>query len=153
MLGSQPNSQDEVIRAQVLEALDVVETFQAAVEAAGESLGSPSQPVPPMDRLEAGLTQYPTDTTGNYFESVDIWNGTIVVEFGHEANVYIQGEMLGFTPYESADGTIVWRCGYAHYPQGTSLMGTMAGTGPVSSYFVPSPGLREGYLPQACRTW
>lgn len=150
ILRTQPNGIDEVIRAQVLEAFAVVETFKQVVEDVGVTLGTTLEPVPPVNRLEAGLTQYPDDTVGNYFDSVDIIDGVIVVTYGNEANNNIAGEILSFTPYESVDGTIVWRCGSAPYPFGTSLMGTAAG-GTTAAYIAPSYGMYDRYLPYECR--
>ncbi len=150
ILRLQPGSQDDVIQAQVLEPFDVVETIQDAVEVAGATLGSSNQPIPPINRTEAGLTAFGTDTVGLYFYSVDVYNGTIVITYGNQASLRISGETLSLTPYESADGTIVWRCGLAPYPAGTVLMGTSAGS-VVASYVAPSPGMLAKYLPPNCR--
>jgi len=150
MLASQPNSQDVVIRAQVLEAFDAVETIQDAIEVAGVVLGSQNMPVPPADRSETGLSAFATDTVGLYFNSVAIWNGSIIVTYGNEANPLIFAETLSFTPYESVDGSIVWRCGNAPYPAGTWLMGTSSGV-LTATYIAPSAGMLSRYLPPQCR--
>jgi len=150
MLASMPNTQDNVIRAQVLEAFDAVETIQNAIEVAGVALGSQNMPVPPADRTEAGLTAFATDTVGLYFYSVAVWNGTIIVTYGNQASPLIASETLSFTPYESVDGTIVWRCGSATYPAGTVLMGTSSSV-VVSTYIAPSAGMLAKYLPPQCR--
>lgn len=150
ILKTQSGSPDEVIRAQILEAFDVVETMQDAIEAAGAALGSPTMPTPPMDRAQAGLTIAPTDTLGNYFNSVNIVFGTVTVTYGNEANNFIRGESLSFTPYESPDGTIVWRCGDAVAPANAQLMGTLAG-GNTAVYIPPSAGMLPKYRPPYCR--
>jgi type IV pilus assembly protein PilA len=149
ILTAQPPPND-VIRAQVLESFDVVETIQEAVEVAGAALGSPNQPRPPVDRTEAGLSAFPTDTVGHYFVSVGVWNGVITVTYGSEARPQLSTETLSWTPYESVDGTIVWRCGLAPMPAGTQLMGT-ASNGGAASYVAPSAGMLPTYLPSACR--
>lgn len=149
ILQSQGNP-DEVIRAQVLEPFDVAETIKNAVEAAGVALGSPTAPTPPANRIEAGLTCCAHDTTGRHFHSVGITNGTITITYGNEANLMIQGETLSFTPYESVDGTIIWRCGMGPSPAGASLMGTYA-SGVVATYEPPSSGMLPKYLPHHCR--
>jgi type IV pilus assembly protein PilA len=149
ILTAQPPPND-VTRAQVLEPFDVVETLQHAVEIAGAALGSPNQPRPPVDRTEAGLTAIPTDTVGHYFVSVGVWNGVITVTYGSEAKPQLAYETLSWTPYESVDGTIVWRCGLAPMPEGTQLMGT-ASNGGAASYVAPSAGMLPTYLPSACR--
>jgi hypothetical protein len=62
----------------------------------------------------------------------------------------IQSETLSITPYESVDGTIIWRCGVAPTPSQTSPMGTYAG-GIMASYVAPSAGMLPKYLPHQCR--
>jgi hypothetical protein len=140
---------DEVIRAQVLEVFDVLETIQDAVEAAGAALGSPSAPVPPQNRVEAGLTQYSDDTRGIYFSDVEILDGTIVVHYYGAANESIRGMNLAFQPYESGDGTIAWRCGNAPAPSGNP-MGSAAGW-PVSPPSSSITSVEHRFLPHACR--
>jgi type IV pilus assembly protein PilA len=149
ILTTQPPPND-LTRAQVLEPFDVVETIQEAVEIAGVALGSSNQPRPPVDRTEAGLSAFPTDTVGHYFVSVGVWNGVITVTYGSEARPQLAYETLSWTPYESVDGTIVWRCGLAPMPEGTQLMGTASGGG-ATSYVPPSSGMLPTYLPSACR--
>ncbi len=151
ILKSYPGSSDDVIRAQVLEPFKVVQNFQAAVEAAGVALGSSTAPQPPIDRTEAGLTAQETDTQGRYFESIDIVNGTITVRYGNNAHPAIANETISWTPYESADGTIVWRCGYASAPPGSSLMGVSNAGGAIAAYIAPSANLDPRYFPYECR--
>jgi hypothetical protein len=105
---------------------------------------------PPADRTEAGLSAFAIDTVGRYLYSVAVWNGTIIVTYGNQANSLIDSETLSFTPYQSVDGTIVWRCGNAPYPAGTALMGTSSGV-LTAAYIAPSAGMRTKYLPPQCR--
>lgn len=147
ILQSQSGSSDEIIRAQVLEPFEVVAAIQDAVEAAGIALGAPGQPQAPTDRSETGLTPDDTDTQGRYFESVDIINGTIEVRYGNEVHPLLDGNEMYWTPYETNDGTIVWRCGYADYLAGTYPMGTAYG-GNTAAYWTPS--VPERYLPFDC---
>ncbi len=151
ILKTYPGSSDDVIRTQVLEPFKVVQNFQAAVEAAGVALGSPTAPQPPIDRTEAGLTAQETDTQGRYFESIDIVNGTITVRYGNDAHPAIVNETISWTPYESADGTIVWRCGYAFAPPGISLMGVSNAGGAIAAYIAPTANLDPRYFPYECR--
>lgn len=137
-----------MILAQVLEPFEVLETIKDAVETAGAALGSPAEPQPPIDRAQAGLTSQGTDTVGRYFSRVDISNGVITVRYGNDAHPLIDSRTLTLTPYESADGTIVWRCGNAPYPPGTQLMGTSAGV-VVAAYAAPT--LINSHLPYDCR--
>jgi type IV pilus assembly protein PilA len=145
-----PAGSDDTIKAQILEPFGVVASFQAAVEAAGVTLGSASQPVAPVDRMEAGLSPNAQDTVGHYFESIEIDNGVITVTYGNEINSIIQyfGGQLSWTPYESVDGTIVWVCGDAQPVVGTQLMGTASG-GNTPGY--NNSSVDHKYLPPQCR--
>jgi hypothetical protein len=147
---TQPSSAaNDVISMQVLEPFDVIETFKDAVETAGAAAGSPSEPVPPADRLGAGLTPDYTDTFGHYFSSVAIANGTITVTYNTtETNPAIRGDTITWTPYETPDGTIIWRCGNQLHPAGAQLMGSTSAVR-VAAYTAPTmPNL---YLPNDCR--
>jgi len=140
---------DNVIRAQVLEPFAIVETVKAAVAPAGVALGSPSQPRPPMNRSQAGMTNNATDTSGRYFTSVGIQNGTITVTYNNaETHPNYRGDTMTWTPYETPDGTIVWRCGNAPQPSGTMPMGWSDQT-VVAAYSAPT--MPSIYLPSDCR--
>jgi hypothetical protein len=80
---------------------------------------------------------------------VAVVNGVIIVTYGNEANVQITGagaNTLTLTPYESADLSVLWRCGLAPAPAGAALLGTSAGN--ATAYV--APGLLPQYLPAAC---
>jgi len=133
-----------VIRAQIETALQIVPVFQDAVVDHFQQTGSP-----PFDRTQAGLTPPPVDTTTNYISSVEILNGTIIVTYGNEAHSLIQGGKLTFTPYETPDMTVVWRCGNDPAPPFTSLLGTNSGAA-VAVYQAPT--IPNQFLPQPCIT-
>lgn len=140
---------NDLIMQQVLEPFDVVETFKDAVETVGAADGTPSQPIPPLDRLGAGLTPIATDTSGRYFTSVAIFNGVIIVTYDNpETHPNIRFRTMTWTPYETPDGTIVWRCGNSPAPPGTALMGTSAAIR-VAAYTAPT--VVNTYLPTDCR--
>ncbi|MGI9341255.1 MAG: pilin [Gammaproteobacteria bacterium] len=139
----------ELIRQQVLEPFGVVETFKDAVETVGAADGTPTQPIPPMDRMGAGFTQSSTDTSGRYFDRVSIVNGVIIVTYNNiETHSNLRGGTMTWTPYETPDGTIVWRCGNSFAPPGTVPMGTVAAVR-VAAYIAPT--VVNQYLPTDCR--
>jgi type IV pilus assembly protein PilA len=138
-----PAYQSFVIRAQVAEGINMVAFGKASIADAFLDSGEA-----PATRVSAGLTLEPTDTNGKYVESVNIDNGVLVVVFGHEANVQIQGLTVTLTPYETREMGVVWSCGAATAPSGLNLLGT-AGGGNRAVYRPPTVPLQ--FLPATCR--
>ena len=93
-----PAYQNYTVRAQVAEGLSIAAMRKTAVADAFANHG-----VAPLNRLEAGMTANPTDTSGKYVQSVDVQSGVLVITFGGEANVAIAGLTVTLTPYESTD--------------------------------------------------
>jgi hypothetical protein len=118
--------------AQVRTALDLLPEFQQAVARHFWETGEA-----PANRTEAHLTATGNDTNTNYISSVNIFNGTIVVTFGNYADALITTKTLTFTPYETPDLTIIWRCGAEPQPINTALLGT-AGGGTTAAYVTPT---------------
>lgn len=133
--------QTYTVRAQVAEALNFAAGAKVPIVDAFNESG-----IPPADRAAAGMTPAPTDTQGNYVSQVAVANGRIDMVFGNNVHQDIFGDSLSVTPYETAGGNIVWRCGAAPIPTGTS---EMSGGGVTSVHMPPTVALR--YLPGACR--
>ena len=140
-----PAYQDYTIRAQVSEGMTLAAAAKAAVAEAFLNDGEA-----PADRDAAGMSATAADTSGKYVESVAVANGTITITYGNEANAAIDGETISLTPYETDDGSVVWRCGHAAAPTGLAVMGTDGG-GNTSAYVAPSAGMEERFVPAACR--
>jgi type IV pilus assembly protein PilA len=140
-----PAYQTYTVRAQVAEGLNMAAHAKAPVADAFVNRGQA-----PTNRLQAGLTANDTDSASKYVQAVDINNGVIVIEFGHDANAAINGLTLTLTPYETNDRSVVWRCGTAPVPGGGTLatMGT-AGGGIAATYIAPT--VPSDYLPASCR--
>jgi type IV pilus assembly protein PilA len=143
-----PAYQDYTIRAQVSEGMSLAAAAKTAVAESFLNTGEA-----PVDRTAAGMTPTLTDTAGKYVESVDVDNGNLIITYGNEANQQINGESLELTPYETADLSVVWRCGAAPVPAGApNTMGT-SGMG-VSAAYTNGGTLAATYpqyLPSACR--
>ena len=140
-----PAYQDYTIRSQVTEGIGLASIAQAAV--AEEFL---TEGLPPTDRADAGLSADATDTSGRYVSSVEIANGVLTVTYDNNANPRITAagtNTLTFTPYESADLSLLWRCGTAPAPAGAELLGTAAGM--ATAYVAPT--LPAQFMPAACR--
>jgi len=140
--------QTYIIRAQVTEGITLAGNVKTPVVDAYLFSGQP-----PADRGEAGLSPNAGDTQGNYVSGLEVIDGRIDASFGNNANAIIQNATLSLTPYETSDGSVVWRCGAAAVPTdsgGSNLspLGTRSG-GPASAYAASTVPAR--YLPANCR--
>ena len=145
-----PAYQDYTIRAQVSEGMTLAAAAKAAVAETFLNTGEA-----PVNRTIAGMSAAATDTSGKYVSSVLVTNGTITVAYGNEVNSIIDTETISLTPYETADQSVVWRCGYAAAPlNGTTALNVMgtAGGGNTSAYVAPTTGgMDQRFVPAACR--
>jgi type IV pilus assembly protein PilA len=137
-----PAYQNYTVRAQVAEGINMTAFAKARIADAFLNDGEA-----PADRLAAGLTANPADTSGKYVSALDVDNGVLVITFGNEANAAISGLDLTVTPYETPERGIVWRCGTAPAPTAT-LLGASSG-GNTSTYTAPT--VLDRYLPAPCR--
>ncbi len=133
--------QTYTVRAQVAEALNFAAGAMVPIVDAFKESG-----IPPADRAAAGMTPLPTDTQGNYVSQIAVTNGRLEMTFGNNVHPDIFGDTLSVTPYQTADGNVIWRCGAAPVPAGTS---ELAGGGVTATHLAPTIELR--YLPGTCR--
>ena len=138
-----PAYQNYSIRAQVAEGINLAAAMRSAVATTFLDRGEA-----PADRSEAGLSPNATDSQGVYVSSIELTDGVIIVEYGNNASALIAGLTVTLTPYETADFTIVWRCGYAAEPTGLEELGTANG-GNAAVYLDPTVPLQ--YVPSSCR--
>jgi type IV pilus assembly protein PilA len=138
-----PAYQSYTIRAQVSEGLQLAAAAKAPVATSYIDDGRA-----PVDRLDAGLSADPADSTGSYVSSINVTNGVLVITYGHASNALIAGRTLTLTPYQTPDRTVVWRCGASSAPAGTLELGT--GSASVAVYIAPT--IPEQYLPPNCRS-
>ncbi len=130
--------QTYTVRAQIAEGHNMAAGAKSPVAEAYTLDG-----VAPANRLAAGMSPNPTDTRGNYVGAVDIIDGRIEVTMsGPRAHQDIQGRHFSLTPLVMvAGGTIIWQCGAAAAPAGSSPIG--------DPHLAPTVDSR--YLPSACR--
>ena len=133
--------QTYTVRAQVAEGLNMAAGAKAPIVDSYNVTGRPAS-----DRVSAGMTPLPTDTQGKFVGEVDIVNGRVDITFGNDAHQDIFGETLSVTPYMTAGGSIVWRCGSAPIPAGST---ELTGGGVTSAHQAPT--LDPRYLPSTCR--
>ena len=124
--------QTYTVRAQVTEGLSLITSAKVPIVEKYLSTGEA-----PANRFEAGLTADATDTFGNYVESVEAEDGRLGVTFGNRANAMIASSVLYLTPYETPEGSVIWRCGDHAQPSGPggplATLGTNGG-GNAASY-------------------
>ena len=136
-----PAYQDYTIRSQVTEGLNLaggVET--AAAEYYANHGGWPTA----LQGTAAGDLGFTADPAGKYATDVT-WTSAvgIVATFGGQANATINGNTLIIAPATSANGDVVWVCGLAALPSGTTA---------ASGYAIPTgTTLLPKYLPSACK--
>lgn len=148
--------EEAYVRAQVLEPFDVIEIIKDAVEVSGAAEAAAADDyvrgtIAPADLSGLGLTPdiLETSISGRYFTRVEVVNGTITVTYDQpDTHENIKGRTMTFTPYQTRDGAIAWRCGNAAAPAGAVLMGTLA---PVRVAAYVAPTISDSYLPEECR--
>ena len=133
--------QTYTVRAQVAEALNMAASVEAPIVDAYTITGMPA-----ADRAAAGMTPLATDTQGKFVSQVNVLNGRVDITFGNDVHQDIFGDTISTTPYMSADGTIIWRCGAAPAPVDGVLL---AGGGITSAHKASTIDSR--YLPSSCR--
>ena len=138
-----PAYQTYTIRAQLAEGLQLAAAAKGPIVTSFLDHGQV-----PANRAAAGLSANAADSSGNYVASIDVTNGVIVIAYGNSASAVVTGLTLTLTPYESPDGSVVWRCGTSAVPAGLNPLGT-AGGGNASVYLAPTAPTR--YMPSTCR--
>ncbi len=131
-----PAYQDYTIRAQVSEGLAQAAGVRSAVQLQYLETGTV-----PADRAAAGLPDELPRFGATYLEGIDVADGQIVIRFGSSAHSQIAGQTLALTPYEAADGSVSWVCGYAEPDASLEAIGTSE----------PNTTIMPPYLPSACR--
>ena len=134
--------QTYTVRAQVAEAITMATGAKAPIVDAYNMTGSP-----PLDREAAGMTPLATDTQGKFVSQVNVFEGRVDITFGNDVHQDIFGDTLSVTPYLSAGGSIIWRCGAAPVPANT--VSPLTGGGVTSAHQAPTLDVR--YLPSTCR--
>ena len=129
--------QTYTVRAQVSEGISMASGAKVPIADAYTTNGTA-----PADRPAAGMSPDPNDTRGNYVSGIDITNGRVDITYGVNSHPDIAGDTLSLTPYETASGTISWRCGAAPAPAGNLIVGG-------DDHQAPTVDTR--YLPAVCR--
>lgn len=132
-----------LVRTEIVESLAFAKYAQDQVTRAFRRTGTP-----PADRTAAGLSGGGPDTAGRYVAETRVSHGRIDLVFGSAADGALEGRTLSLTPFETADGEVVWICGTNTPGVGLKPLGFASG-GPLA---VQAPTTIEPrYLPPFCR--
>jgi len=131
-----PAYQDYTVRSQVTEGLNLASDLKAGVAESFAQMGTW-----PANNNSLGITQ---TKSGKYVSSVTVGTGSITITYGGvQANANINGKTLVLEPRTSANGDVIWNCGFKA-PVGS----TLAATGSAGS----ASTITAKYLPNACRS-
>ena len=133
-----PAYQNYTIRAQVTEGLSLAAGWKTAVAEFYNQYGT--WPTGASTTGSSTTIVAAGSTTGKYVSGIAIGTGgAVVVTYGGtQANTNISTKTLALNPGLSANNDVVWVCGAAATPTGTTISGTGATTVPAQ------------YLPTAC---
>jgi type IV pilus assembly protein PilA len=127
-----PAYQDYTIRTQVSEGLNLAAEAKSAISEFTSARGRL-----PDTAASAGVAQAGS-ITGQYVTQVAVGNsGVITVTYGNRANSAISTSTLALSPGRNASGGVVWICGNAPVPSGTTANAN-AGTTSVNNKYLPS---------------
>ena len=123
-----PAYQNYTIRAQVTEGLTLADGWKTAIAEYYANTGNwPS----------VGNLTGTTNSIGKYESSVTVKSsGVIEIVYGGQANAKLSGEILDLVPYTNANNDVLWQCGNATAPSGTSSGGSNASN--VSAQYLPT---------------
>jgi type IV pilus assembly protein PilA len=142
-----PAYQDYTIRSQVSEGLTLSADIKAGVAEYMAQTGAW-----PADLQEAGIASAgATDAkAARYVEFVNVDDGTIQLTYGKDVNSKIDGARLDLQPMVNANGDVVWVCGSAIDPVGSSADPDQGGPAPSST--AGATTLADKHLPASCRS-
>ncbi len=143
-----PAWQDYTVRTQVTEGLKLAADYKGRVQAHVDENGLwPASETDLADRksLEEAIKG------SRYVESIEIWNGTIVIAYGSQANPRIRDHLLSLRPFVTGDGGLVWQCGNALVEDEEAMEPKPAGVGATDSD-IGVTSVIDRYLPARCRS-
>jgi type IV pilus assembly protein PilA len=141
-----PAYQNYTIRAQVTEGLNLADGWKTQVSEFFTQNGQYPVSTTNAPAAASNTVMFVTGATiGKYVSAIAVAKGAITVTYsnagGFVASKKISGNTLSLTPYNNANGDIVWVCGLATQPPGAVLDASAA----AGATNVPTQ-----YLPSAC---
>lgn len=126
-----PAYQDYTIRSQVTEGLNLAGRVKAEVA----EFYATNHRWPEKSDMTGG------PVSGKYVASVEVYEGSVVITYGNQANAKLRDQRLALTPALDMSDNVRWICGNGKVHPGEHMA-----EGPSGS------DLPEKYLPSACRT-
>lgn len=143
-----PAYHDYTIRSQVVEGIQLAADYKAGVEAYLDDNGRwPESEADLADR--ASLEQ--SVAGSRTVDSIEVWNGTVVIAYGPKANPRIREHLVSLRPFVTDEGRVVWQCGNASLEDSIGVEARPKGEGATDSD-VGVTSVVDRYLPSACRT-
>ena len=143
-----PAYQDYTVRSQVSEGLKLAAAYKTGVQEfmAGHGRWPESAAdLPERSSLEQAIAD------SRYVESIEIWNGTIVIAYGRKSNSRIRDHLVSLRPFVAKDGHLVWQCGNAVIEDEAAIETKSAGKAMAKSD-VGVTSVVDRYLPASCRS-
>ena len=123
-----PAYQNYTIRAQITEGLTLADGWKTAIAEYYANTGN----WPVVTNLTGTCV-----SVGKYESAITVTTGGVVlITYGNQANVKVSGCTLSLVPFTDANNDVLWQCGTAIAPAGTSSGGAVATT--VSPQYLPT---------------
>ena len=135
------------LRCEVAEGLSLGSRYKQGVEDYVKANGrwpadlADIRSAPALQRRVAG---------SRFVESIEIWDGTIVIAYGRDAHRTIRDRLVSLRPYRLADGSIVWQCGNSSAAGGLAVDALDLDPGMAESS-IGITSLVDRELPRDCR--
>jgi uncharacterized RDD family membrane protein YckC/Tfp pilus assembly major pilin PilA len=129
-----PAYQNYTIRAQVTEGLMLAEPYKAAVSRA---IASGTRPA----GISSDSLQITAASSGTYVDIIKVVAGAVAIKYGKSANTLIRDHVLVIYPALDGNQSVVWICGRAAVPGGTT---------PTIKDAARYTNVGDAYLPSAC---
>jgi type IV pilus assembly protein PilA len=132
-----PAYQDYTIRSQVTEGLNLASDLKAGIAEVYAGTGDFTG----IGLAQVGISGASTTKSGKYVSGINVVDGVITITYtGDQANAKLAATPdLTLRPGTNANGDVVWICGRAAVPTGTTVTGADATT------------VVAKYLPATCR--
>jgi type IV pilus assembly protein PilA len=134
-----PAYQNYTIRAQVTEGLSLADGWKTSIAEFYAQQGSFPTSCSATGNAAGGVMVCAGATTGKYVSSVNIGTGAgeILITYGLQANSKISNAALAIRPGLSLNNDVIWVCGQAGTPSGTSAVTGAIGDTTVSVQYLP----------------
>ena len=147
-----PAYNDYITRSQVTEGLSIASGIKTQVAEFHANRGEWPVDVTDLPEAVEGVANVVTNYSGKYVDQVTVTNGTIIIQYGADANNNIDGLTLAVQPFLNGNGDVVWICGHAVADLGTlSDQPELPPGGTASEDNVANTTVVDKYMPANCR--